>query len=67
MMRQPLEAVWGHFLIASPIIGKDNYLLTIYSLIEVQGHPADPVKLHLRASKDVIVLIRRSRLRDPAA
>ena len=62
-----MKTVWGHFLIASPIIGKDNYLLTIDSLIEVQDHPADPVKLHLRASKDVIVLIRRYRLCDPAA
>ena len=66
MMRQPLEAVWGHFLIASPIIGKDHYLLPIDSLIEVQGHPANPIKLSLMMPKDIIVLIRRHGLCDPA-
>lgn len=62
-----MKAVWGHFLIASPIIGKDDYLLTINSLIEVQSHPADTIELHQRAAKDIIVLIRRNRLCYPAA
>lgn len=66
MMRQSLEAVWIHFLIASPIIGKDDYLLTIDSLIKVQGHPANPIQLPLMMPKDIIVLIRRHRLCDPA-
>ena len=66
MMRQPLEAVRSHFLIASPIIGKDDYLLAINSLIKVQGHPANPIELSLMMPKDIIVLIRRHRLCDSA-
>ena len=61
-----MEAVWGHFLIPCPIIRKDDYLLAIDSLIKVQGHPANPIELSLMMPKDVIVLIRRHRVCDPA-
>ena len=54
--------MWGHFLISSPFIGKDNYLLTIYCLIEVQGDSSDSIQLSLMMPKEVIVLIRRKRL-----
>jgi hypothetical protein len=66
MMRQPLEAVWSHFLIARPVIGKYDYLLMINGLIEVQGHPANPIKFYLMMPKDIIVMIRRHRLCYPA-
>ena len=53
-------------MIARPVIGKHDYLLMINGLIEVQGHPANPIKFNLMMPKDIIVLIRRHRLCYPA-